>query len=121
MRNPVPNHPVSLLVLRWTARLLSLLALGVFVMFAIGEGLNLAHFSAFELVLFVFFPFGVCLGMVLAWRWEGLGGAITIASLAAFYLLARPRGYAFLVLAVPGFLFLLCWLWARLTTKHHTV
>jgi len=67
------------------------------------------------LALFVFFPVGVCLGMILAWRWEGLGGRVSVASLAAFYLVRRlsspgfPRGFAFSALAAPGFLFLLCW------------
>ena len=103
--------------------MLSLLVLGVVLCFAFGEGLNLSRFTARELVLFLFFPTGVCLGMALAWRWEGVGGAITVASLAAFYLADRlmssrfPRGFAFLAMAAPGFLFLLCWLWTRLGTK----
>jgi len=65
--------------------------------------------------------------MALAWRWEGLGGGITVASLAAFYLVQRlmtssfPRGFALVALAAPGFLFLLCWLWARSTTKQHGI
>jgi hypothetical protein len=97
--------------------------MGVVLLFAFGEGLNLSHFTARELVLFAFFPIGVCLGMALAWRWEGFGGGLTVASLAAFYLAQRltsssfPRGFAFVALAAPGFLFLLCWLWARSTTK----
>jgi len=109
--------------LRWTARVWSVLALGVVLLFAFGEGLHLAAFSARELVLFLFFPVGICLGMALAWRWEGLGGGITVASLAAFYLVERltshsfPRGYALLVLSAPGFLFLLCW-WMRLRRSH---
>lgn len=117
------NTTLSLRILRWSARVLSVLAVGIVLLFAIGEGLNLAHFNARELVLFVFFPLGVCLGMVVAWRWEGLGGGITAASLAAFYLLHRlsssgfPRGFAFVVLAAPGFMFLLCWLWTRSTSK----
>jgi hypothetical protein len=56
-----------------------------------------------------------------------LGGGITVASLAAFYLADRvisssfPGGIAFVALASPGFLFLLCWLLARPTTKQHQV
>ena len=63
--------------------------------------------------------------MVLAWRWEGLGGGVTVASLAAFYLVERltsssfPRGYALVALASPGFLFLLCWLWTLFPTKQN--
>ena len=127
MNSPMTNQSVSLCALRWSARVLSILAVGVVLLFAFGEGLNLSHFTARELVLFVFFPVGVCLGMALAWRWEGLGGGITVASLAAFYLVHRltsssfPRGFAFVALAAPGFLFLLCWLWARSTTKQHGI
>ena len=82
-------------------------------MFAFGEGLNLSHFTARELLLFLFFPLGVCVGMVVAWWREGLGGGITVGSLATFYLADRllsssfPRGFAFVALVVPGLLFLL--------------
>jgi hypothetical protein len=109
--------------LRWTARVLSLLSIGIVLLFAFGEGLNLLHFTVHELVLFVFFPVGVCLGMAVAWRWEGLGGGITVASLAAFYLVHRlsssgfPRGFALLAMTAPGFLFLLCWVWTRSRTR----
>jgi len=53
--------------------------------------------------------------MILAWWREGLGGGITVGSLVAFYILhtatagSLPRGPWWLVLAVPGFLFLWCW------------
>ena len=125
MNSLITNRFSPLGALRWSARVLSILAVGVVLLFAIGEGLNLAHFTARALVLFAFFPVGVSLGMALAWRWEGLGGGITVASLAGFYLAHRlmssgfPRGYALVALAAPGFLFLLCWLWARSTTTSH--
>jgi len=123
MNSLMTNQLVSLCALRWSARVLSILAVGVVLMFGIGEGFNLSHFTARELVLSIFFPIGICLGMALAWRWEGFGGGLTVASLAAFYLVHRltsssfPRGFALVALAAPGFLFLLCWLWARSTTK----
>lgn len=121
------NTTVPVLALRWLARALSVLAVGVVLMFAFGEGLHLSHFTPRELVLFLFFPLGVCLGMVLAWRWEGWGGGVTVASLAAFYLVHRlsssgfPRGLAFAAFALPGFLFLLCRLWSALKAKPHAV
>jgi hypothetical protein len=52
------------------------------------------------------------------WR-EGLGAAITVGSLVIFYLAYHaktgtfPSGWAFVVLAAPGFLFLLSWLLSR--------
>jgi hypothetical protein len=105
--------------------MLSILVVGVLLLFAFGEGLHLSQFTARELVLFVFFPLGVCLGLALAWRWEGLGGGVTVASLAAFYLVHRlsssgfPRGFALVAMAAPGFLFLVCWLWTRSTANQH--
>ena len=111
------------IILRWSARILSIIVVGILLVFAFGEGLNLSHFSARELLLFVFFPLGYCVGMVVAWWREGLGGGITVGSLAAFYLVDRllsssfPRGFAFVALALPGFLFLLCRLWTRITRE----
>jgi len=115
---------VSLQVLRWSARVLSILAIGTVLMFAIGEGMGFPH-DARDLVLGLFFPFGICLGMLVAWRWEGAGGALTVASLAAFYLANRlfsssfPRGFGLLIFASPGFLFLACWLWKRAAINQH--
>jgi len=127
MNSPLTNSLISVVALRWTARVLSILAVGFILLFACGEGLNLSHFTARDLVLFAFFPIGTGLGMALAWRWEGLGGGITVASLAGFYLAdclmssSFPRGFAFVALTAPGFLFLACWLWTRLITKRHGV
>lgn len=61
------------------------------------------------------------LGLLSAWRWEGLGGAVAIAgvvgSSAAF---AIFRGYWFpgllipaFLIALPGALFLVCWRLSR--------
>jgi hypothetical protein len=115
MNSSTTSETRSVRVLRWSARLSSILVVGVVLVFVFGEGLNLSRFTMRELVLFLFFPFGVCLGMALAWRWEGLGGGVTVASLAAFYLVHRvlspgfPKGLALVAMAAPGFLFLLCW------------
>ena len=118
-----PDAAVCLRALRWTARLWSLLSIGLVLLFAIGEGLNFSRFTPREWCLFLFFPLGLGLGMLLAWRWEGWGGGLAVASLAAFYLADRlssssfPRGWAFLAVAAPGFLFLLCGWWTRSTAR----
>jgi len=99
--------------IRWLARGLSLAAAGLLLFFAVGEGMHVSHFSGRELALFAFFPMGVCLGMIMAWRWEITGGSVTVASLAGFYLIhwltssRMPGGWAFLAVASPGFLFVL--------------
>jgi hypothetical protein len=106
-------------ILQWLARGLSIVSIFVLLLFFIGEGFNPAALRSREWVLMIFFPLGVVAGMAIAWRREGLGGAITVVSLIAFYLThllfsgGLPRGWAFVAFASPGFLFLAHWLLAR--------
>ena len=115
--------PVPLRVLRWTARIWALLSLGVILLFACGEGLDLRRFTPGELVMFLWFPLGTGLGMVLAWRWEGWGGGLTVARLAMFYRFDWqqshhwPRGWGLIVLCAPGLLFLVSGGWKQ---WHHS-
>lgn len=98
-------------IVRWIARVWSIASLGLILLFIIGEGINPTTVS--EGVGLLFFPFGISVGMILAWWWEGLGGIITTGSLLIFYAfhLATagrfPTGWAWLAFAAPGFLFLI--------------
>lgn len=72
----------------------------------------------------IFFPIGVVVGMIIAWWKEGLGASVTVGSLIAFYfvygylLSTHVGGWAFVVFASPGFLFLLHWLFYRAEDRH---
>lgn len=104
-------------VIRWTARAWTVASIGLILGFIVGEGINPS--TPAESVGLLFFPVGICLGMVLAWWREGLGGSITVGSLLVFYTIHRvtagtfPKGWAWLLFSAPGFLFLLCWYWSR--------
>lgn len=101
------------LVVRWTARAWAVATIGIVLLLSVGEGVYPA--GPAEWIGFLLYPVGICVGMILAWWREGLGGGITVGSLVAFYIFHTatagnlPRGWAWLVLAVPGFLFLWCW------------
>jgi hypothetical protein len=109
------------LAIRWTARAWAIVSIVVVLLLSVGEGLYPA--GAAEWVGLLLYPVGICLGMFLAWWREGLGGAITVGCLVAFYALhavtagSLPRGWAWLVLAVPGFLFL----WSGQRSRRLTV
>jgi len=111
MDRGVNYHPRWVSGLRWTARVWSVVSVVLLLGFIIGEGIHLS--GPKEWIGFALFPIGISVGMVLAWRHERLGGAITVGSLLAFYVLyfattgAPPKGWAWLVFAAPGFLFLL--------------
>lgn len=113
----------SEIVLQLTARALSLISIGVILLFFLGEGINPSVLTLKEYLLLPFFPLGVLLGMIIAWKNEALGGTITTLSLALFYFMhglvksgGFPRGWLFFALSFPGFLFLLH---ARLHLKTH--
>jgi hypothetical protein len=57
--------------------------------------------------------------MLLAWRWELAGAALSLASLVAFTMLIRMGHHTVLyVLAIPGTLFLADWLVRRMPALH---
>ena len=99
----------AFLILSWVARIGSVISLALLIAFVVGSG---GFPTMTEDVALGFFPLGVAVGFIIAWRREVLGGAITVLSFVAFYLWmfvldARlPHGPYFLLFSAPGFLFL---------------
>ncbi|MGA3288158.1 MAG: hypothetical protein ABSD46_12110 [Bacteroidota bacterium] len=117
MKNQTEMQGLLTLLIRWIARIWSIASIGLVLLFIVGEGNNPANLI--DWLGFLFFPLGICFGMVFAWWREGVGGGITIGSLLVFYLIrfvtasSFPKGWAWLAFAFPGFLFLLCWYRSR--------
>lgn len=107
--------------LTFVARIWSLASIAFVLVFLFGEGLSVNGRgpTAVEWVALAFWPGGVLLGLIVAWFRKGLGGAIATGSLLAFYVWlfvergAFPGGPYFLLVAAPGFLFLLSSLLSR--------
>ncbi len=100
-------------IIRCVARVLSIVSIGILLLFFIGEGFNPMQLSVRDCILFLFFPLGITIGMILAWRWEMLGGIIAFVSLLSFYashfIMSNkfPPGPYFLIFSLPGILFML--------------
>jgi hypothetical protein len=109
-QSKVTTHPTHN-VIRWTARVVSILFLAVFILMFLMQGLSLNEITPREWVSLFFFPFGASLGMILAWWQEGLGGAITVVSVFLSILVHDPSsgGGYMLACASPGLLFLFSW------------
>ena len=77
-----------------------------------GSADNLGGFqNAKEMLIFFCFPISTIAGLALAWKREGLGGAITILGMLVLFVL-RPdllSARFILILSAPGFLFLFYW------------
>jgi hypothetical protein len=111
MESPNDRHQLWVQTLRWIARVWSAATIALILAFIVGEGFHPS--GPKDLLGALFFPVGICVGMILAWQKESLGGSITVGSLLAFYVVHRamagtyPKGWAWLAFAAPGFLFLL--------------
>ncbi len=103
--------------LRWFARiwaaLMAAMILFIFVGDAAVDGIGpIFHLTYRETVMMAAFLI-VFVGLILAWKWERLGGWMIVGGMLAFYLLdlafsgTFPRGATFLIIALPGILFLI--------------
>jgi hypothetical protein len=103
--------------LRWIARILAALMaamiLFIFIGDAAADGIGpISHLTFREMLMMAAFLI-VFVGLVLAWKWERLGGWMIVGGMLAFYLLdfafsgTFPRGATFLIIALPGILFLI--------------
>jgi hypothetical protein len=106
----------AVLLLRWVARVWGSAIVALVALFAVMQAVtpDAPAPTGRDWVGLLFFPAGLCVGLVMAWRWEAAGGAIAVGSYLAFYawMLASggglPSGPYFALAAVPGILFLLC-------------
>ena len=111
---------LPLAVTELLARIGSIASITLLIWLFWGEALHPSEISSNEWAGLLFFPIGVTIGMIVAWWKEGVGSAITLLSLLAFYLvygyLLRNHigGWVFIAFASPGYLFLLHWLCAKL-------
>ena len=96
----------------WSAAIFLFMALMI-VGHIFGEQNGEALPTLWEAVAMIFFPIGVLVGLVIAWKRELLGGLISINSMIVFYFILFflrgefPRGYAFLIIIIPAILFAL--------------
>ena len=100
----------NLYMLRVTARVFAAACLTILFLFILGENLDdLLNSSINELIGMIFFPVGLIIGLLIAWRNELLGGAVALGSMSAFYLvfgwLLDGMGWWYIFFAIPGALF----------------
>jgi len=119
------------LIIRWIARIWGTLSL-LFLLLMIGahifgnqEPEGAGFRSSSELLSFIFFPVCTVIGLLLAWRWDGLGGVITVGAIIGFHIIRPDLLFNLMIdgLAAPGLLFLAYWLLMRVqdTKKSNTL
>jgi len=120
--NSTKAYDQSTKLIRRIARILSLVILGIAGLVLLGHLLvpetNAADYPFVENLLPAILGMSI-LGLAIAWRWDGTGGAISVGffllHLAAYWVI---RGYFFPIrvlvvfspIFISGVLFLLCWM-----------
>ena len=108
------------IVSRWIARVLGMLATLFFLAFLVGEGPPpLLHMNLQQNLQFLGMC-GLCVGLVVAWKWEGWGGLIGLAAYTLL-LIIDPHFNRTTIFAFPAavaLLHILCW--ARLAAGQTT-
>ncbi len=108
---------------RWTARILGTSFLLTFLTIAIcgviGDGpLDLSEVPLADRFGFLAM-FGMCLGIVVGWKWEGIGSALILCNFAFFWIakqMAPMINLAFGSLLLSGILYFIAWLLKRRDT-----
>jgi hypothetical protein len=80
----------------------------------IGEGMNVLAMLPTEQMIACSILVAM-LGMIVLWKWEGIGGLLVIFGMACFYLLGHllfascPGGWVLLLCFLPGVFAILSW------------
>lgn len=104
----------------WIARLLGTLALAFLLFMVIAhlfgsEEMNLGISSDTDLISLLFFPISTIIGLALAYKWEGIGGIITVTGMIGLHVL-RPDLASDLIIsmfAIPGLLYIIYAVWSK--------
>jgi hypothetical protein len=96
---------------RWTARIVGTLLVLLFLTIALGEGLPApSQLTTIEKLQFVGM-IGLAAGLLLAWKWEGLGGVVGAVAFLLLVAVSRSnlRMWAFWLPAAVAVVHVACW------------
>jgi hypothetical protein len=96
-------------IARWTARIAGTLMALFFLAFFVGEGFPNIFRLPWRESLSVLLMSAMVAGLLFAWKWEGLGGAVALAAAGLMPLIGMRGVGLFLVPAAIGLLHVGCW------------
>lgn len=114
----------SVIIIRWLARIIGTLSIALFLFLFVAESVEKGRIAIdsdrIPMTAFMFLAF---IGLIIAWKWEGLGGAMALGGLIAFNILAPAsvaKGGNFVITGLyglPALLFIFCWWQTRKQLK----
>lgn len=100
---------------RWTARTIGIPLFGLLVVLTLGEGVPNPLTASLRDNLFGAVVLTMLFGLILAWKWEGVGGLLILGGLVLFATANEPflLNIVFTPWLVTGLLYLVCWVGKR--------
>ena len=100
----------QLKIMKWTARILSLIIILLGLPFYLGYGNPLpfadANYTALDNLWLMVFPI-MFIGLVIGWKWEKLAGFLIVVSLGIGLVIAKGIMIPMLISLIPGILYLI--------------
>ena len=101
---------------RWTARIIGILAIAVFLVFFIADCIKKGTIAIeSDRILMTVFMFLAFIGLIISWKREGIGGVVALIGMIGFNIFAPPslaEAAIFLMTGLyglPALLFVFCW------------
>lgn len=116
----MPSKKNILKVILWIARILGTITIVFLLFMSFGElfssekpatGLT----STLDIISLLFFPLSTIIGLVLAYKWEGIGGIITVGGMISLHII-RPDIASNLLIsafAIPGLFYIIYSAWSK--------
>ena len=108
----------TLKIILWLARILGALVIIFLLLMTIGElftDSNITAISQSDAIALILFPGSTIIGLLLAFKWKGLGGLITVGGLICLHIVRPDLASSFLIssFAIPGFLYIIYAVWSK--------
>jgi hypothetical protein len=106
-------------IIRWIARILGLIYVAFWLMMFIGETLSQSgepNTIEFHNLIGLIAVFAYMLCLIIAWKWEAIGGIAAIIFIIIFAVAVPDALLMCVFMALPAILFIICWLMSRSQT-----
>ena len=109
----------SLTFILWIARLLGSVVIVFLLFMTIGELLSTdsktVMIKSSDIPTFILFPISTIIGLLIAFKWKGLGGLITVGGMICLHIVRPDLASSFLIsaFAIPGLLYIIYSVWSK--------
>ncbi|MCB0463321.1 MAG: hypothetical protein KDC81_11510 [Flavobacteriaceae bacterium] len=103
----------------WIARLLGSVVIVFLLFMTIGELLSTDSktlmIKTSDAIALLLFPVSTIIGLLIAFRWEGIGGLITVGGMILLHIIRPDLASSLLIsaFAIPGLLYIIYAVWSK--------